>query len=57
MNDYATLVYVISDDLLRTLKVNDDPQVHMTNAEVITFAILSWKYIYGKFKKTILLWN
>ncbi len=29
MNDYATLVYVISDDLLRTLKVNDDPQVHM----------------------------
>lgn len=51
MIDYATVVYVISDDLLRTLKFKDDPQVHMTNAEVITFAILSAKLFYGNFKR------
>ncbi len=51
MNDYATVVYVISDDLLRSLKVKDDPQVHMTNAEVITFAILAAKLFYGNFKR------
>lgn len=52
MNDFATLIYVISDDLLRTLNIKDNPQSQMTNAEVITFAILSGKYFYGNFKRS-----
>lgn len=51
MEDYATVVYVISDDLLRKLKVKDDPQARMSNAEVITFAVLTGNYFYGNFKR------
>jgi hypothetical protein len=51
MEDYATVVYVISDDLLRKLKVKDDPQARMSNAEVITFAVLAGNYFYGNFKR------
>lgn len=51
MNDYATTVYVISDEVLRALEIIDDPQSHMSNAEVITFAVVSAKFFYNNFKK------
>ena len=51
MDMYATTVYVITDEVLRALKIKDDPQVHMTNAEVITFAIVSAKFFYSNFKR------
>lgn len=47
---YATIVYVISDEVLRILNVDDDPQSKMTNAEVITFAILTAKFFSGNYK-------
>ena len=40
MDMYATTIYVISDEVLKFLEIKDDPQSHMSNAEVITFAIL-----------------
>lgn len=50
MEMYATIVYVISDEVLRILKVADDPQSKMSHAEVITFAILTAKFFSGNFK-------
>lgn len=50
MDLYATIVYVISDEVLGILGVKDDPQSKMTNAEVITFAIVSAKFFSGNFK-------
>lgn len=50
MEMYATVVYVIADEVLRLFKVEDDPQSKMSNAEVITFAILTAKYFGGNYK-------
>ena len=51
METYATIIYVISDEVLRLLKVNDDNQSKMSNAEVITFAILTARFFVGNYKK------
>jgi Transposase DDE domain len=50
MEMYATVVYVISEEVLRILKVEDDPQSKMSNAEVITFAIVTAKFFSGNYK-------
>jgi Transposase DDE domain len=50
MEMYATIVYVISDDVLRILNVKDDPQSKMSNAEVMTFAIITAKFFSGNYK-------
>lgn len=50
MEMYATIVYVITDEVLRILKVNDDPQSRMSNAEVIAFAIVAAKFFSGNYK-------
>ena len=50
MEMYATIVYVISEEVLRILKVEDDSQSKMTHAEVITFAILTAKFFSGNYK-------
>jgi hypothetical protein len=50
MEMYATIVYVISDEVLRILKVEDKPQSRMSNAEVITFAIVTAKFFSGNYK-------
>lgn len=50
MEMYATIVYVIADEVLRILKVIDDPQSKMSNAEVITFAIVTAKFFSGNYK-------
>ncbi len=50
METYATTVYVISEEILRILGIKDDPQSQMSNAEVITFAILSAKYVSCNYK-------
>ena len=49
---YVTTVYVIADADHRPLNVNDDPQSKMSNAEVITFAIVRAKFFYGNHKLT-----
>jgi DDE family transposase len=50
MEMYATIVYVISEEVLRILELEDDSQSKMTNAEVITFAILTAKFFSGNYK-------
>lgn len=50
MEIFATIVYVISEEVLRILKVPDDPQAKMSNAEVITFAIVTAKFFSGNYK-------
>lgn len=52
METYATTVYVLADEILRFLNIQDDPQSYMTQAEVITFAIVSAKFFYGNYKMT-----
>lgn len=50
MEMYTTAVYVIVDEVLRILNVNDDPQSRMSNAEVITFAIVTAKFFSGNYQ-------
>ena len=50
MEIYATTVYVIVDEVLRILNVNDDPQAKMSNSEVITFAIVTAKFYSGNYR-------
>jgi hypothetical protein len=50
MEMYATIVYVISEEVLRILELEDDSQSKMTNAEVIPFAILTAKFFSGNYK-------
>lgn len=50
MEMYATIVYVISDEVLRMFAWSDNPQSVMSNAEVMTFAILTAKFFSGNYK-------
>ena len=50
MEMYATIVYVISDEVLRALGLEDNPQSQMSNAEVITFAIITAKFFQSNHK-------
>lgn len=50
MEMYATIVYVISDEVLRLLDLQDDPQSKMSNAEIMTFAIITAKFFSGNYK-------
>ncbi len=52
MELFATVVYVITEDVLRILGLKDDPQSRMSNAEIITFSILAAKFFSGNFKLT-----
>jgi len=52
MEIFATIVYVISDEVLRILKAQDDPQSKMSNAEVITFTLIAAKFFSGNYKMT-----
>lgn len=50
METYAITIYVIAEEVLRILNVCDDHQSLMSNAEVITFAIVSAKFFSGNYK-------
>lgn len=49
METYATMVYVIAEEVLRILQVQNAQPV-MTGAEVIIFAILIAKFFSGNYK-------
>lgn len=51
MQDQITTVYVICDEVLRLLNIQDDPQSLMSNAEVITFSIFAAREFAGNHKK------
>ena len=50
MEIYAITTLVISKEILRLLKIKDDQQAIMSNAEVITFSILAAKYFTSNYK-------
>lgn len=50
MEMYATIVYVISDEILKALELVDNPQIQMSNAEVIAFCIVTAKFFQGNYK-------
>ncbi len=52
METYAITVFVISEEILRILGVTDNPQSLMSNAEIMTFAILSTRYFSSNHKMT-----
>jgi hypothetical protein len=50
METFIITAYVIADEVIRVLKIQDDLQSKMSNAEIITFAIFSAKFFSGNFK-------
>lgn len=52
MEMYTTIVYVVADEVLRLLNVEDDPQCKMTNAEVMAFAIVSARFFSANHRLT-----
>lgn len=50
MELYAITVYVISSEILKMLKIDDDVQAHMSNAEVVTFTVIASRYFSSNFK-------
>ena len=51
METFAITIDVIAEEVLRILRVQDDPQASMSNAEVITFAIVTAKFFSGNYAK------
>jgi len=51
MDLYAVTVYVICDDILKTMRVNDHPQAIMSSGEVMAFAIIAAKLFSGHQKR------
>ena len=50
MQTYAVVVYVISDEILKLLGCKDEQQAKMSNAKVMTFAILAAKHFHSNYK-------
>jgi IS5 family transposase len=50
METFIITTYVIAEEVLRILNIQDDPQSKMSHAEVITFAILAAKFFSGNHK-------
>src|SRR5437660_1063962 len=51
MDDQIVAIYSLCDDLLRALRHYDDPQRQMTDAEVLTTALVAALYFAGNFEK------
>ena len=51
IQESAILIYVVCDDLLRSLGYRDDPQVRMSTAEVLCFSILAADHFQGNHSK------
>ena len=41
METKAIVTYVVCDDIIKSLKIKEDPQIKMTNAEIMTTAIVA----------------
>ena len=50
METYVITVFVICEEVLRMLQIKDDQQTLMSNAEVMTFAIVAAKYFSSNYK-------
>ena len=50
METFAATIYVICDEILKALHVEDDHQAQMSNAEIMTFALIAAKFFRGNHK-------
>jgi hypothetical protein len=49
MDNQIIAVYCICDDMLKALRHKEDPQCHMSDAEMMTAAIVSVLYFNGNY--------
>lgn len=47
-----TTIFLLCDELLTTLNIREDIQIHMNNAEVMTVAITAARYFHGHLRNT-----
>lgn len=52
MDEEIIKIFVVCDDLLKALGVQDDPQSQMAQSEVMSFAIISAKLMQGNHQRT-----
>jgi IS5 family transposase len=55
MNYISTYIYYLCDEFLKAISYKDDPQVQMSTAEVLTFAIIGAKYFGANYRITHLI--
>ncbi len=53
LEDLALLVYCIADDLLKALQVPQNPRCRISNAEVLTLAVLAHLYHHGNYRAVL----
>ncbi|WP_372370010.1 hypothetical protein [Candidatus Uabimicrobium sp. HlEnr_7] len=51
MEKEIIIVFCICDEITQALKIVEDPQVKMTNSEIMTTALVSMLYFSGNFEK------
>jgi hypothetical protein len=52
MDENAIAIFCICDEVIRTVGLKDDPQQKMTNAEVMTFALISALHYQADYRTT-----
>src|SRR5215470_10100577 len=57
MDDSVLAIYCLCDDLLKALLHHEDRQRHMSDAEVMTTAVVAALYFGGNFERARLLLN
>lgn len=51
MNEKIIAIYTLADDILINLRHHEDSQRKVSDAEVITIAVVAMRYFYGNFEK------
>ncbi|WP_372365724.1 hypothetical protein [Candidatus Uabimicrobium sp. HlEnr_7] len=51
MEKEIIIVFCICNEITQALKIVEDPQVKMTNSEIMTTALVSMLYFSGNFEK------
>ena len=52
MEEEIITIYCVCDDLLKALGIYDDPQAHLSNAEVMTVALVAACYYGGNLEQS-----
>jgi hypothetical protein len=52
LNDAITTIYYLSDEFLKTIHHKDDPQVHLSTAEVMTVPLVAATFFGGNLDKS-----
>jgi hypothetical protein len=52
MEDEITTVYCLCEDLLKAMGIHEDPQVRMSNAEVMITALTASLFFSGNYERS-----